>query len=64
MPIYDFECRECKHTREKLAKISETTVECPQCGAVMDRVISTGQSFYFKGDGVYSEKSIYPKKKQ
>ena len=61
MPIFDYKC-ECGNEVEKMVKSSATLVECSLCGAKMTRTISGGQSFYFKGAGVYSEKSMAPRK--
>lgn len=58
MPIYDFKCRECDHPVEKLVNSATKQIECPKCGAQMDRQVSGSQSFYFKGEGAYCEKSI------
>lgn len=60
MPLYDFQCKEtsCDKTIEKLVSSSTTFVECPECGGKMERALSGSQSFYFKGEGAYCEKSI------
>jgi putative FmdB family regulatory protein len=33
MPIYEFECVDCKHTFEKLflSMVKEQTIHCPDC---------------------------------
>ena len=35
MPIYDFECRKCKHTFEAILKVADNhqDLACPACGA-------------------------------
>jgi putative FmdB family regulatory protein len=62
MPIYDYHCPECHKTAEKLVKAASTLVECQNCGSKMERLVSGSQSFYFKGSGVYCEKSMNPRK--
>ncbi|HQT25959.1 MAG TPA: zinc ribbon domain-containing protein [Burkholderiales bacterium] len=32
MPIYDYECGECRHVFDKLV-LSSTVVTCPKCGS-------------------------------
>lgn len=61
MPLYDFICNECRHTKEKLVSSATTKVECPNCGGSMTRQIAGAQSFYFKGVGAYCEKSMSKK---
>lgn len=39
--LYDFRCTECEHKFERLAKMVDRQTECPQCGAVANRLIST-----------------------
>lgn len=58
MPIYDYKCNECDKVKEKLTSSATTHVECPFCGGKMERQISGQQSFYLKGDGFYTEKSM------
>jgi putative FmdB family regulatory protein len=33
MPLYEYECKTCKHTFEKMVRFSETdqALQCPQC---------------------------------
>src|SRR5437762_5907989 len=54
MPTYEFRCSN-GHTFEQLHKISDapSTVPCPVCGAVAERVISGGAGLVFKGSGFY-----------
>jgi putative FmdB family regulatory protein len=58
MPIYDYHCNDCHIEKEKLAPSTLTTIECPECGGKMVRIISGAQSFYFKGQGASCEKSM------
>ena len=32
MPLYDFECRDCRHTFEELA-FDDDVITCPKCGS-------------------------------
>lgn len=61
MPIYDFKCSDCGAIKEAIVSSSTTMVECKSCGGKMDKTISGSQSFYFKGQGAYSEKSMSKK---
>ncbi len=34
MPLFEYECQDCRENFEKLVRIAGTqTVECPQCGS-------------------------------
>ena len=47
MPCYDYECSECKLTKEIHHSISESPeVKCDECNIVMKRLISGGSGFY------------------
>ena len=35
MPLYDFECKACRHTFEELAFDDDDVVRCPKCGGLM-----------------------------
>ena len=54
MPFYDYKCTNCDHAKlDKLAKMDETEIDCPECGSVMKRMIGApnfkmGKSFYVK----------------
>ena len=57
MPHYDYKCPECGHTFETFHSISSAPLTvCPQCGGKIERVISGGSGFIFKGGGSYSSK--------
>ena len=54
MPIFDFNCKECGKTFEKLVKSSDNPPECPSCGSrntTKDEIQRFG--FELKGIGVY-----------
>lgn len=53
MPLYEYECRKCGHRLEKIEHYTaKTTRECPNCGGVMERLISA-PAIRFKGSGFY-----------
>jgi len=47
MPIYEFECSECKNTTETIESIakSEEVHRCSICGRIMKKVIGTKMTF-------------------
>lgn len=54
MPIFDFTCKECGKTFEKLVRSSDIPPECPSCGSrdtTKDEIQKFG--FELKGVGVY-----------
>ena len=54
MPIYEYQCSECKHSCELLEKVDAPQVQkCPKCGHnTLKRQISN-TSFQLKGSGWY-----------
>jgi putative FmdB family regulatory protein len=55
MPTYDYRCP-TGHTFEKFyRKISdaESTLACPACGKIAERLVSGGAGLVFKGSGFY-----------
>jgi putative FmdB family regulatory protein len=53
MPLYEYECNDCKKRHEILQKLSDPPQEhCPQCGGSMRKLIST-PAIQFKGSGFY-----------
>lgn len=51
MPIYEYQCRRCGHTFEKLVRSTagSTAVPCDACGAAeVEKLVS---SFAFRGGG-------------
>src|SRR5215469_1467236 len=55
MPTYEYRCPE-GHTFEKFyRKISEagSTLPCPVCGQIAERLVSGGAGLLFKGSGFY-----------
>lgn len=54
MPIYLYQCIECKKEIEVLQKISDPAPEkCEECGGEMKKLISKS-SFILKGKGWYA----------
>jgi putative FmdB family regulatory protein len=54
MPTYEYECRSCGHRFEVMQAITqEPLTGCPQCGGIVDRLISGGTGFILK-NSVYS----------
>jgi len=53
MPIYEYQCKKCKHRFEKIQKFSDPHVKkCPKCGAALELFISSS-AVQFKGSGWY-----------
>lgn len=54
MPIYEYECRKCGGTTEKIQGIGDPPLrKCPSCGGRLDKVMSPG-AFILKGTGWYA----------
>lgn len=53
MPLYEYQCKKCKHTFEKIQKFSDPEVKkCPECGGPVEKLISA-PAVQFKGTGWY-----------
>jgi putative FmdB family regulatory protein len=53
MPLYEYQCKKCKHRFEQIQKFSDKPVKkCPKCGGPVEKLISTS-SVQFKGSGWY-----------
>jgi putative FmdB family regulatory protein len=55
MPTYEYQCRSCGQrfeTRQRITAAPRT--RCPRCGKKVDRLISAGAGFLFKGSGFYT----------
>ena len=54
MPIYEYQCKKCKHRFEKLhQKFSDARVKkCPECGGPVEQLLSA-PAVQFKGSGWY-----------
>jgi putative FmdB family regulatory protein len=54
MPIYEYACRQCDHTREALQKIADAPLEdCPACGVSALKRLLSAPRFRLKGQGWY-----------
>ena len=53
MPLYEYECRKCKHRFEKIKKFSDAPEKkCPKCGGPIEQMLSA-PAVQFKGTGWY-----------
>ena len=53
MPVYEYECTECRRVEEALQKISDPPLqECPNCKGKLKKLISHS-TFHLKGSGWY-----------
>lgn len=54
MPTYEYECRSCGFSFERIQSMSEEAVrDCPKCGKDVRRLIFGGAGVIFKGSGFY-----------
>jgi putative FmdB family regulatory protein len=55
VPTYEYQCRACAHRFEASQRITASPLtRCPQCGKKVDRLISAGAGFLFKGSGFHT----------
>jgi len=55
MPTYEYQCRSCAQRFEARQSImASPRRRCPRCGKKVDRLISAGAGFLFKGSGFYT----------
>jgi putative FmdB family regulatory protein len=55
MPLYEYECTQCKLHTEKIQKFSDPEItQCPHCGGLLERVVSA-PAIAFKGGGWYAD---------
>ena len=53
MPLYEYQCKKCKHKFEKIQKFSDPPVrKCPECGGPVEKVMHA-PNVQFKGTGWY-----------
>ena len=54
MPIYEYQCRKCKHRFERIQQFSDPPIKkCPQCrGGRVEKLLSS-PAVHFKGSGWY-----------
>ena len=54
MPMYEYQCRKCKHRFERIRKFSDRALKtCPECGGSLEQLVSAS-SVRFKGSGWYA----------
>ncbi len=54
MPTYVYRCNECGHEFEEYQSIVDKPLDiCPACKGKVERIISGGAGFLFKGSGFY-----------
>jgi putative FmdB family regulatory protein len=55
MPLYEYECTQCKRHTEKIQKFSDKEItQCPHCGGLLQRVVSA-PAISFKGGGWFAD---------
>jgi putative FmdB family regulatory protein len=53
VPLYEYQCKKCKHRFEKIQKFSGRPVKkCPECGGPVEQLLSA-PAVQFKGSGWY-----------
>lgn len=53
MPIYEYECQQCKQITEAMQKFSDPPLaKCPHCAGRLRKMISRS-AFHLKGSGWY-----------
>lgn len=53
MPIYEYQCKECKERHEIIQNLSDAPLtHCPKCGGEMKKLMSS-PAIQFKGSGFY-----------
>jgi putative FmdB family regulatory protein len=53
MPLYEYQCKKCRHRFERIQKFSDPLVKkCPECGGPVEQLISP-PAVQFKGSGWY-----------
>ena len=51
MPLYEYQCKKCKHRFEKIQKFSDPPVrKCPECGGPVEQLLHA-PAVQFKGSG-------------
>jgi putative FmdB family regulatory protein len=54
MPTYQYKCTKCDYHFEEFQTITDEPLDkCPRCGGPVERIISGGAGFLFKGSGFY-----------
>ncbi|MDD3714319.1 MAG: zinc ribbon domain-containing protein [Atribacterota bacterium] len=54
MPIYEYQCTECRNVFEELQSFSDKPItQCPICKGRVRKLVSKGVGLSFKGSGFY-----------
>ena len=54
MPTYQYKCGDCRHEFEEVQSMKDDALtQCPECEGKIQRIISGGSGFLFKGSGFY-----------
>lgn len=55
VPTYEYQCRACGHRFDAFQRMTAAPLtRCPHCRKKVDRLISAGAGFLFKGAGFYT----------
>ena len=55
MPTYQYRCEKCGHEFEEFQRITAPSLKtCPKCKGKINRIITGGSGFIFKGSGFYA----------
>jgi len=53
MPLYEYQCKKCRHRFERIQKFSDPHIKkCPECGGPVEQLLSP-PAVQFKGSGWY-----------
>jgi len=53
VPLYEYQCKKCKHKFEKIQKFSDRPLKkCPECGGPLEKLLHAA-GIQFKGAGWY-----------
>src|SRR4051794_7425769 len=53
VPLYEYQCKKCKHRFEKIQLFSARPIKkCPECGGAVEKLLSA-PAVQFKGTGWY-----------
>ena len=53
MPLYEYQCKKCKHRFERIRKFSDPPIrKCPECGGPVEQLLHA-PAVQFKGSGWY-----------
>ena len=55
MPLYEYQCKACKHKFERIQKFSDPPpTKCPECGKGKIQQMMSAPAVQFKGSGFYA----------